>query len=115
MKIGLSTSVMARGQSGVGQYVLALVRALQSAARRHDLTLFVLEQLVRELEKLPDAELTGPAPAPISRIGERYRFQVFLRTKRILALTPKLRPLVMERAWPDDVQVTVDVDPVSLL
>jgi primosomal protein N' (replication factor Y) len=83
--------------------------------RNEEKTLFVLEQLVREFEKLPDVEITGPAPAPISRIGERYRFQVFLRTKRILALTPRLRPMVMERAWPDDVQVTVDVDPVSLL
>jgi primosomal protein N' (replication factor Y) len=88
---------------------------IAARGRNEEKTLFVLEQMVRELEKLPDAEITGPAPAPISRIGERYRFQVFLRTKRILALTPRLRPMVMERAWPDDVQVTVDVDPVSLL
>jgi len=43
MKIGLSTSVMQGGRSGVGQYVLALVRALTSSPVRHDLTLFVLE------------------------------------------------------------------------
>lgn len=43
MKIGLSTSVMQGGRSGVGQYVLALVRALTSAPVRHELTLFVLE------------------------------------------------------------------------
>ena len=83
--------------------------------RNEEKTRFVLEQLAKELGKLPGAELTGPAPAPIARIGERYRFQVFLRTKRITALTPLLRPMVMERSWPDDVQVTVDVDPVGLL
>jgi len=44
MKIGLSTSVMQRGKSGVGQYVLALVRALLAQKRPHELTLFVLEQ-----------------------------------------------------------------------
>ncbi len=44
MRIGLSTSVMQRGRSGVGQYILALVRALLSEARRHDFTLFVLEE-----------------------------------------------------------------------
>jgi glycosyltransferase involved in cell wall biosynthesis len=43
MKIGLSTSVMARGKSGVGQYVLALVRALLARADAHEFTLFVLE------------------------------------------------------------------------
>jgi len=44
MKIGLSTSVIQRGRSGVGQYVLALVRALLAEACRHEFTLFVLEE-----------------------------------------------------------------------
>ena len=44
MRIALSTSVMQRGRSGVGQYVLALVRALLPAASRHEFTLFVLEE-----------------------------------------------------------------------
>ena len=42
MRIGLSTSVMQRGRSGVGQYVLALVRALLGETDRHDFTLCVL-------------------------------------------------------------------------
>ena len=44
MKIGLSTSVIQRGHSGVGQYGLSLVRALLPAATEHEFTLFVLEQ-----------------------------------------------------------------------
>jgi glycosyltransferase involved in cell wall biosynthesis len=44
MRIGLSTSVMQRGRSGVGQYVLALARALLDHAARHEFTLFVLEE-----------------------------------------------------------------------
>ncbi|MBE0546011.1 MAG: glycosyltransferase family 4 protein [Verrucomicrobia bacterium] len=43
MKVGLSTSVIQRGQSGVAQYVLALVAALLRHPARPDLTLFVLE------------------------------------------------------------------------
>lgn len=43
MKIGLSTSVIQRGRSGVGQYVLALVRALINQESRNDFFLFVLE------------------------------------------------------------------------
>jgi glycosyltransferase involved in cell wall biosynthesis len=42
LKIGLSTSVIQRGHSGVGQYVLALVRALLPAASTHEFTLYVL-------------------------------------------------------------------------
>ena len=48
-------------------------------------------------------------------MDERYRFQIFLRTKRITAITPKLRHLFMDRAWPDDIRLTIDVDPVDLL
>lgn len=44
MRIGITTSVIQRGKSGVGQYVLALVRALLATADRHEFTLFVLEQ-----------------------------------------------------------------------
>jgi primosomal protein N' (replication factor Y) len=85
--------------------------------RSEEKTLFVTEQLAKELVKLelPETEITGPSPAPIARIEGRYRFQVFLRTRRITAVTPRLRPLFMERAWPDDIRVTLDVDPVDLL
>ncbi|MBC8095369.1 MAG: glycosyltransferase family 4 protein [Akkermansiaceae bacterium] len=44
MNIGLSTSVIQRGRSGVAQYVFALVAALSRQAGRHGLTLFVLEK-----------------------------------------------------------------------
>src|SRR5688572_6606609 len=42
LKIGISTSVIQRGHSGVGQYVLSLVRALLPAAAEHAFTLYVL-------------------------------------------------------------------------
>jgi glycosyltransferase involved in cell wall biosynthesis len=43
MRIGISTSVIQRGRSGVGQYVLALVRALCARGTTDEFTLFVLE------------------------------------------------------------------------
>lgn len=50
MKIGLSTTVLERGRSGVGQYVLALVRALLASASQHEFTLFALEHDLPLLE-----------------------------------------------------------------
>jgi glycosyltransferase involved in cell wall biosynthesis len=44
MRIGISTSVIQRGKSGVGQYVFALLRAMLSATHQHKLVLFVLEE-----------------------------------------------------------------------
>jgi glycosyltransferase involved in cell wall biosynthesis len=43
MRVGLSTSVIQRGKSGVGQYVLALVRELIVRKSDLDLVLFVLQ------------------------------------------------------------------------
>ena len=44
MRIAISTSVMQRGKSGVGQYLLALVRALLNHPGQHQIVLLVLEQ-----------------------------------------------------------------------
>lgn len=44
MRIALSTSVIQGGHSGVGQYVLSLVRAFLPAAAHHEFTLFILEK-----------------------------------------------------------------------
>ncbi|MDF3059253.1 MAG: glycosyltransferase family 1 protein [Rariglobus sp.] len=66
MKIGITTSVMQGGRSGVGQYVLALVRALIAAPARHELTLFVLE------DDLPLFAFASQAARMVA-IPERYR------------------------------------------
>src|SRR3954468_22394196 len=44
MRIGLSTSVIQRGKTGVAQYVLALTKALLEREDGHELILFVLEE-----------------------------------------------------------------------
>jgi glycosyltransferase involved in cell wall biosynthesis len=69
VRIALSTSVMQRGRSGVGQYVTSLVRALLPAAARHEFTLFVLEE---------DVPLFAFAAAAmrIEPVSERHRAPV---------------------------------------
>jgi glycosyltransferase involved in cell wall biosynthesis len=44
MRIGISTPVIQRGKSGVGQHVLALIRALVASKSEHEFTLFVLDE-----------------------------------------------------------------------
>lgn len=44
MRIGLSTSVIGRGKTGIGQYVFALTRALLTQGATHRFVLFVLEE-----------------------------------------------------------------------
>jgi glycosyltransferase involved in cell wall biosynthesis len=44
MRIGISTSVIQRGKTGVAQYVLALLRACRPYTSQHQWTIFVLEE-----------------------------------------------------------------------
>ncbi len=44
MKIGITTTVIQRGKTGVAQYVFALTQALMAHAHEHEITLFVLEE-----------------------------------------------------------------------
>jgi glycosyltransferase involved in cell wall biosynthesis len=67
MNIGLSTSVIQRGKTGIAQYLFALLRALQKSGTRHRLTLFVLDEdrpLFEEFrgtfEQIPVAEKFRP-------------------------------------------------------
>ena len=68
MKIGLSTSVIQRGKTGVAQYVFALLRAFLPYADKHEFHLFVFEEdlalfdFARDKMKLmPIAEKFRPA------------------------------------------------------
>ena len=69
MNIGLSTSVIQRGRSGVAQYVLALAAALSRHPARHDLTLFVLEDDVPLFDFARDKTKIIP-------VSERFRSPV---------------------------------------
>lgn len=44
MRIGISTSMIQRGKTGIGQYLFALLRAFKGHTTQHEFTLFVLEE-----------------------------------------------------------------------
>jgi primosomal protein N' (replication factor Y) len=60
--------------------------------------------------------VTGPAPAPIARLRNRYRFRVMLRSADRPALRKALAAVDRARAeLPPQVRVVLDVDPVQVL
>jgi primosomal protein N' (replication factor Y) len=72
-----------------------------------------------EIEKwagdFPDMVLAGPAPAPLARTENKYRFHLLLRTGKITLLSQKLAQLISALTLPDEVAITVDIDPVNLM
>ena len=78
---------------------------------------FVAEALARDLKKqvAPDVLMGGPTPAPLAKIQNQYRFQIILRGEQIMRLTEVVGRVASSTKLPDDVNMTIDVDPISLL
>ena len=61
-------------------------------------------------------EVLGPAPAPLSRLRDRYRFQLLLRSASDEAVLRAARSVLRESTkLPSSVRTTVDVDPMNML
>ena len=76
MRIGLSTSVIERGKTGIAQYVFALTRALLEHAQEHQFTLFVLEEDLSlfafarsAMQLVPVVDARGPTVTPLGAAG----------------------------------------------
>lgn len=61
-----------------------------------------------------DLILAGPAPAPLLRAEQYYRYQIMLRTRAMSKLSQRLAKIIETLALPDDVTLSVDIDPVNL-
>ena len=79
---------------------------------------FVAETLSHGLRKVltEDRDAMGePTPAPLARVQGAYRFQIIIRSDQIMRVTELVNRAVATTKLPEDVNVTVDVDPISLL
>ncbi len=61
-----------------------------------------------------DLVIAGPAPAPLARAESFYRYQIMLRTRQMSALSRHLSALIETLELPEDVTLSVDIDPVNL-
>lgn len=79
-----------------------------------------LESIMRSLQEAnyPDLEILGPAPAPLAKIKQYYRWQIILKSaetqniKGLIEQTKKKLPTAIVRG---DVIISIDMDPLTLL
>jgi len=69
---------------------------------------------VSQTQVFRDLIVSGPAPAPLLRAENFYRYQVMLRTRTMSRLSQSLARVVATLTLPDDVTLAVDIDPVNL-
>src|SRR6266576_232875 len=75
------------------------------------------ETLKRRLkEALPEEFTLGDAtPAPLEKLQGQFRFHILIRGEAIMLLSRLVRETLDKLPFPEDVTVTVDVDPYQLL
>lgn len=97
----------------------ARVALLTLKGRNEDKVKFTAGYLRKELEKRlsswRDMIIAGPAPAPLLRAEGFYRHQIMLRTRAMSRLATVLTDIQTTVALPEDLTLTVDVDPVDLV
>jgi primosomal protein N' (replication factor Y) len=78
---------------------------------------FYAEQWVKHLEKsdLNWLEIRGPVPAPIEKIKDYYRYQIWYFTKNVSKTMPALLSLRDKFPMSEDVIDVFDVNPVNLV
>ena len=76
---------------------------------------YLKKQIEPIVETITDLQVSGPAPAPLLRAETFYRYQLMLRTRRMSELSRCLAAVASGLILPDEVALTIDIDPVNLL
>jgi primosomal protein N' len=64
------------------------------------------------LDPLPFVEVLGPAPFPVAKMNDEWRFRIVLKTQRAAALRAAIRERVLPAARADRAtRLAVNVDP----
>ena len=77
-----------------------------------------LAELARKIQIKSAPEILGPAPAPLTRLRDRYRWQVLLKGERVEALHEFVRRLegdISALGKGERVKISVDVDPEYMM
>jgi primosomal protein N' (replication factor Y) len=95
------------------------IALLTLKGHNEDKVKFSADHLKREVEKLLSGIrgliLAGPAPAPLLRAHNFYRYQIMLRVPRMSELSRRLVGLNQSLVMPEGVSLSIDIDPVDLL
>jgi primosomal protein N' (replication factor Y) (superfamily II helicase) len=94
------------------------VALLTLKGRNEEKVKFAAGHLKRELDKalsgIKDLIIAGPAPAPLLRAETYYRYQIMLRAPRMRILSQRLAAVTQGLVLPEEVTLSVDIDPVNL-
>ncbi len=108
-----------RRELGYPPYMrLAMVRIEGGDARKVEAIAGDVAASLARAADLASMRVLGPAPAPIERIRNRFRWQVIVKARALPAMRTALaamRTAVAARAQAGAVHVMIDIDPVNMM
>lgn len=60
-----------------------------------------------------NAKVYGPAPAPIARVRGNYRYRILVKASKDIMLQSALLKWRNSFKVPNDIQISIDIDPQS--
>lgn len=92
---------------------LALITARSVHQERAEFSLKTLHARLKR--RLPEGvTLTEPLPSPLVKSHDQWRFQIVLKSPGARLLARHIRETMKDLTFPEDVVVTVDIDPYSM-
>jgi len=91
-----------------------VAREIEAAAKMVKSKASADEHTADAARAVTDLTLAGPAPAPLVRAENLYRYHIMLRTRAMSRLSHLLAQITTTLTLPDDVTLAVDIDPVDL-
>jgi len=82
------------------------------SGKREERVEAVAKEVVASFTPSPKVQLLGPAPAPLSRLRNRVRWHLFLKSGSRTAVTELLKGIYLRSRG---VSIEIDRDPYSLL
>jgi primosomal protein N' (replication factor Y) (superfamily II helicase) len=75
---------------------------------------YVRKELDKTLPALGDFTIAGPAPAPLLKAENFFRYQIMIRGKNMSKLSRHLASLNQTIKMPEDIMLITDIDPINL-
>jgi primosomal protein N' (replication factor Y) len=88
-----------------------------SRSKQATLAEFTLQNFATKLKKNlpPGTTIHDPCPSPLAKSHGQYRFQLLLLTDKIRPVLAQLKTTLSDMTFPDEVIVTWDIDPTTLM
>lgn len=89
--------------------------ALILSSPRQDDVVALGHILARKIPRAANIDVFGPAPAPIARLRNRFRYRFLVRAERAAPLQEFIRQWLSGTKMPSGVRLNIDIDPYSFL